>query len=90
MNSQIRWNSIELLNKGSNSYCSQTLIEMKKMYDMLKSYYGVWATTQDTVSTLNELQEYREYMEESRGRIVSIVINDADIPDGMKPRKKKI
>lgn len=90
MSSQIKWNSIELLSANSNSYCSQTLLEMKKMYDMLKSYYGVWATTQDTVATLNSLKDYREYMEESRGKIVSLIIDGAQIPDGMEPKGKKV
>lgn len=90
MTAEIRWNSIKLLNEGNNSYCSQTLLEMKKMFDMLNSYYGVWATTQDTVSTLNKMHDYRELMEGNKGRIISLVINDSDVPDKMKPETIKV
>lgn len=89
MDAQSKWNSIELLSSTSSSYASQTLLEMKKMYDMLKSYHGVWATTQDSVETMNNIKDYRQYMEDTRGRLVRLVIDGASIPDGMEPEDKK-
>lgn len=87
MDSNAKWKSIEIL-ANDRSYASLTLLEMKKMHDMLQRSHGVWSNTQDTVSTMNSIKGYREFAERTEGRVINLVINGTDVPYDL-PKKTK-
>lgn len=89
MSSNSMWKSIEVLGVD-RSYLSGTLVEMKKMHDMLQSYYGVWASTQDSVDAMNSLKSYKEFAERTEGRVINLVIDSADVPYDLPKKSTKV
>lgn len=89
MSTNSMWKSIEILGVD-RSYLSQTLVEMKKMHDMLQSYHGAWASTRDTVDTMNSIKSYKEFAERTEGRVIHLVIDGADVPYDLLPKKTKV
>ncbi|WP_432736678.1 hypothetical protein [Maridesulfovibrio sp. FT414] len=88
MSTNSMWKSIEILGVD-RSYLSQTLVEMKKMHDTLQGYYGAWASTRDSVDTMNSIKSYKEFAERTEGRVINIVIDGADVPYDLPPKKTK-
>ncbi len=88
MSTNSMWKSMEVLGV-ERSYLSQTLVEMKKMHDMLQRYYGVWASTRDTVDAMNSIKSYKEFAERTEGRVINLVVDSADVPYDLPKKSTK-
>lgn len=88
MSTDSMWKSIEIL--GVNrTYLSQTLVEMKKMHDMLQSYHGVWSSTRDSVEAMNSIKNYKDFAERTHGRVINLVVDTADVPYDLPKKSTK-
>ena len=59
MDSSTKWNAIELLANDSSAF-SADLLKMKKIHDNLRTTFGVWASTQNSVATMNSLATFKD------------------------------
>ncbi len=87
MDSGTKWSAIELLANDSSAF-SADLLKMKKIHDNLRTTFGVWASTQDSVDAMNSLATFKDQAERTEGRIINFVIDGVSVPYDIPDKKK--